>query len=242
MRYGIFADVHANLEALEAVIAAFKKESIDAYLCAGDVVGYAANPMECINKVRSLAMVTVAGNHDWAAVSLTSPETFNSFAKDAILWTRKQLDDSGRGYLEALKLMYKNEFLTLVHGTLDNPRDFNYMTDGYKAEETFRLMETDICFIGHTHIPGVFIKEANDCISYRPDSSVGINKVNKYIVNVGSVGQSRDSSPSAAYCIYDTGKKEVQIKRVEYDLKSARKKILESGLPAFLADRLLVGK
>ena len=116
------------------------------------------------------------------------------------------------------------------------------MTDGYKAEETFRLMETDVCFIGHTHVSGVFIKEENDCISYRPDTNVGINKANKYIVNVGSVGQPRDGVPSAAYCIYDTAKLEVQIKRAEYDCKSARKKILESGLPAFLGDRLLVGK
>jgi len=242
LRYGIFADVHSNLEALDSVIGAFKKESIDAYLCAGDIVGYAANPIECINKVRSLAMFTVAGNHDWAAVSLTSPETFNSFAKEAILWTRKQLDESSRDYLETLKLSFKNESLTLVHGTLDNPRDFNYMTDGYKAEETFRLMETDICFIGHTHIAGVFIKDKLDAISYRLDTSVGIDKANKYIINVGSVGQPRDGLPSAAYCVYDTVKLEVQVKRVEYDLKSARKKILDSGLPVFLGDRLLVGK
>lgn len=242
MRYGIFGDVHSNLEALDAVINVYKKESIDIYMCVGDVVGYAADPKECIEKVKSLAMVTVAGNHDWAAVNLFSPETFNPFAKEAILWTRKQLDDGEKDFLETLKLVHKNENLTLVHGTLDSPRDFNYMTDGYIAEESFRRMETNICFIGHTHLAGVYIKEGNDRISYRLDPSFGIKPENKYIINVGSVGQPRDSNHKAAYCIYDSDKKEVQIKRVEYDSKTARKKIIEAGLPIFLGDRLFLGK
>jgi len=242
MRYGIFADVHSNLEALDAVIAAYKKESIDAYLCVGDVVGYGANPLECIQKVRSLVMTTVAGNHDWVAVSLFSPETFNPFAKEAILWTRQQLDDGDKEFLETLKLVYKNESLTLVHGSLDNPRDFNYLTDGYLAEETFRRMETNVCFIGHSHVAGVFTKVENENISYRPDTNIGINPKNRYIINVGSVGQPRDANPKAAYCIFDTDKKEVQIKRVEYDIKTARKKIIESDLPVFLCDRLFLGK
>jgi predicted phosphodiesterase len=242
MRYGIFADVHSNLEALDAVVAAYKKESIDVYLCVGDVVGYGANPKECIEKVRSLAMVTVAGNHDWAAVNLFSAETFNPFAKTAILWTKQQLSDTDKDFLETLKLVYKNECLTLVHGTLDNPRDFDYMADGYIAEESFRRTETSVCFIGHSHIAGTFIKEDNDRISYRLDSSFGIKPEHKYIVNVGSVGQPRDANPKAAYCIFDTEKKEVQIRRVEYDTKSARRKIIDAGLPAFLGDRLLLGK
>lgn len=242
MRYGIFADVHSNLEALDAVIAAYKKESVDVYLCVGDVVGYGANPKECIAKVKSLGLVTIAGNHDWAAVSLFSPETFNPFAKEAILWTRKQLDDGEKDFLETLKLVHKNENLTLVHGTLDSPRDFNYMSDGYIAEESFMRMETNICFIGHSHIVGTFIKEDNDRISYRLDANFGIKPENKYIINVGSVGQPRDSNPKAAYCIYDSDKKEIQIKRVEYDTKTARKKIVEVGLPIFLGDRLFLGK
>jgi predicted phosphodiesterase len=242
MRYGIFADVHSNLEALDAVIAAYKKESVDVYLCIGDVVGYGANPKECIAKVKSLAMVTVAGNHDWAAVSLFSPETFNPFAKEAILWTRKQLETQEKDFLETLKLVNKNENLTLVHGTLDSPRDFNYMSDGYIAEESFMRMETSICFIGHSHIAGTFIKEDNDRISYRLDANFAIKPENKYIINVGSVGQPRDSNPKAAYCIYDSDKKEIQIKRVEYDTKTARKKIVEAGLPIFLGDRLFLGK
>jgi predicted phosphodiesterase len=242
MRYGIFSDIHSNLEALEATVDAYKNEAIDTYLCAGDVVGYAANPNECIEKVKPLAMITVAGNHDWAAVNLFSDTYFNPKAREAISWTRHNLDDKSRYFLEFLKLLYKNEDLTLVHGTLDNPQDFNYITDAYIAEGTFRLLETKICFVGHTHAAGTFIKDKDSRIIYCKDNHIEIKDENQYIVNVGSVGQPRDDNPNAAYAIYDTNKKEVEIKRVVYDIKAARKKVMDAGLPEFLGNRLLIGR
>jgi len=242
LRYGIFSDIHSNLEALDAVIGAYRKEKIDKYLCAGDVVGYAANPKECIEKIRTLAMITVAGNHDWASVNLFSTDYFNPLAKEAVYWTTCNLDEQGRYFLEVLPLVYKNEDLTLVHGTLDGPGDFDYMTDGYIASKTFELLETDICFVGHTHVPGVFIKSKNSHIEYREGSNIDIKEENKYIINVGSVGQPRDGNPQAAYCIYDTEKKNVQIQRISYDIQATRKKIIAEGLPGFLGERLLVGR
>jgi predicted phosphodiesterase len=242
MRYGIFSDIHSNLEALNTVISAYKKEKIDKYFCIGDVVGYASNPRECIEIIKTLTTITIAGNHDWASVDLFSVDYFNLNAQDAILWTRRNLDDSNRNFLESLKLVYNNEDLTLVHGTLDNPGDFNYMTDSYIAEETLRLLETNICFIGHTHVVGTFIKDKSERIYYRQDDSLDISPENKYIVNVGSVGQPRDSNPKAAYCIYDTDKKEVQLKRIDYDIETAREKIINAGLPKFLGDRLTIGR
>lgn len=242
MRYGIFSDIHSNLEALDVVIEAYKKEAIDKYLCIGDVVGYAANPKECIEKTKILADIVLAGNHDWAAVNLFSVDYFNPVAAEAIFWTRRNLDDNAKFFLESLKLIYKNEDLTLVHGTLDNAADFNYMTDGYIAEETFRLLETNICFVGHTHAVAIFTKDKDDRIHYREDNSIEIKPENKYIVNVGSVGQPRDRNPQAAYCIYDTDKKEVQIKRIGYDMETTRKKIIDASLPKFLGDRLFLGR
>ncbi len=123
MRYAIFSDVHSNLEALEAVIEALKRESPDKYLCAGDIVGYAANPKECIERIRAITSLIVAGNHDWASVDLFPTENFNPAAGQAISWTRRHIDDDNRYFLESLKLIYKNDDLTLVHGTLDNPQD-----------------------------------------------------------------------------------------------------------------------
>ena len=113
MRYGIFADVHSNLEALGAIIHAYKEEAIDKYLCAGDVVGYGANPKECVEQVKMLTMVTVAGNHDWASVNLFATNNFNPFAREAIFWTKQNLDDQSRYFLASLQLSYKNEDLTL---------------------------------------------------------------------------------------------------------------------------------
>ena len=239
MRYGIFADIHSNLEALDAVIRAYKKEAIDNYICVGDVVGYATNPNECVDKIRAFARVSVAGNHDWASVNLFSIDYFNPAAKEAILWTRHNLDEESRYYLESLKLIYKNEDLTLVHGTLDNPGDFDYMINADTAGKTFRLQETNVCFVGHSHVAGFFIKDSS--IYYCEEAATDIKKENKYIINVGSVGQPRDGNPKATYCIYDTDKKEVLIKRVDYDIRTTRRKIIEAALPHFLGDRLFLG-
>lgn len=242
MRYGIFSDIHSNIEAFDAVMHAYKSESIDKYLCAGDIVGYAANPKECIERVKEAAMITVAGNHDWATVNLFSVEYFNPTAKEAILWTRRNLNSVNKHFLESLKPVYKNEDLALVHGTLDNPFDFNYMTDSYIAEETFRLLQANICFVGHTHVAGFFIKDKDECISHAHDNYIGIENGKKYIVNVGSIGQPRDGNSYAAYCIYDTDTKEVRIKRIGYANEVTRKKIIDARLPKFLGDRLLVGR
>jgi predicted phosphodiesterase len=239
MRYAIFSDVHSNREALEAVIAAYKDESIDKYLCLGDLVGYAADPNLCVQTVKAISEVTIAGNHDWASVNLFSSDYFNPLARDALEWTKRTLKNRQKTYLESLKLVYKNQDLTLVHGTLDQPSDFNYMTDGYSARKTFSLLETNICFIGHTHVAGMFIKDKKNRIIYRQDYTIDIKEDTAYIINTGSVGQPRDADPRAAYCIYDTEKKEVCLKRIDYDKISARKKIIQAGLPLFLGDRLI---
>lgn len=242
MRYGIFSDIHSNLEAFEQVLKTFQLESIDKYLCIGDVVGYATNPKECIEKVKMLTMVTVAGNHDWASVDLFSVNYFNPVAREAIFWTKRNLDDQDRYFLSSLKLVYKNEDLTLVHGTLNEPQDFNYMTNSYTAFETFRLLETDICFIGHTHVSGVFVQDKDGHIDYKEVNYIDIKPEFKYIINVGSAGQPRDGNPKACYCIYDTDKKEAQLKRASYDIQATREKIIAAGLPRFLGDRLVVGR
>lgn len=242
MRYGIFSDVHANLEALEAALADYQKEKIDEYLCIGDVVGYAANPRECIEKVKRAAEVTVAGNHDWASIDLFPADYFNPLAKEAVSWTQGNLQAGNRKFLESLQLVFKNTDLTLVHGTLESPEDFSYLMDSYAASRTFALLQTPVCFVGHSHVPGVFIRDKNNRISYQQEATVILEEDKKYIFNVGSVGQPRDDNPDAAYCVYDADNRRVQIKRIKYDIQTARKKIIEAGLPKFLGDRLLLGR
>jgi predicted phosphodiesterase len=242
MRYGIFSDIHSNLEAFNTVLAAYAQEEIDQYFCLGDVVGYGANPQECVERIRALPIITLAGNHDWAVCDLMAIDSFNPMAQEAVLWTKTQLDSNSKYFLETLQLVFKNEELTLVHDTLNEPQDFNYLTDVYSALQTFQILDTEICFVGHTHVAGIFIKYNDNEILYTDSDFIDIEKGRKYIVNVGSVGQPRDNNPELAYCIYDTEKRRVEIKRASYDIESARKKILMSGLPEFLGDRLLWGR
>lgn len=244
MRYAIFADIHANVEAFDAVIDAYKKERIDQYLFLGDVAGYGANPKECIAKLRRLRAVAIVGNHDWAAINLLSLNFFAPEAKESLLWTRKALNRGAKVFLESLKLIFKNNDLTLAHASLDHARDFNYLTDAYMAEETFRLLgEKNICFVGHTHIAGIFSKDAAQSISFRnAGPKLTLDENTAYIVNVGSVSHSRDGDPRAAYCVYDTENKTVEIKRAGYNVTQAANKIIKAGLPRVLAERLLTGK
>jgi predicted phosphodiesterase len=241
MRYGIFSDVHSNLEALEAVLAALKQERVDKYLCVGDIVGYAADPEKCLNLIKSIVSVCVAGNHDWAATGKFALAHFNPYAKKAVIQNALQLSVEDKTYLNNLPLVFKQDSLTLVHATLDEPSSFNYLLNSEQAIRSFQALESQVCFIGHTHQPKIF-EFKDDC---RPillaTSSIKLRKNNKYIVNVGSVGQPRDGDSRASYCVFDTDKKDICIKRIGYDIKKAQKKILDARLPEFLATRLSSG-
>lgn len=242
MRYGIFSDIHSNLEALEAVLGSYENLSIDKYLCAGDIVGYAANPKECLERLKLVSATSVAGNHDWAGADSILLDTFYPRAAKAAIWTRDKLSGPERDFLKSLKLTFANDDFTMVHATLDNPAGFFYLSDIQSAASTFGLLKNSICFIGHTHVPGIFIQDKDKRIGFFSGQTLKIEEDKRYIVNVGSVGQPRDGSPAAAYCIYDTDKKTVWIKRLDYDFKSAGNKIIAAGLPAFLAERLVVGR
>lgn len=241
MRYGIFSDVHANVEALNSVLDAYQKERIDTLLCVGDIVGYGADPKECIHIIRDRAITAVAGNHDWAVSGRFGIDFFNPAAKEAVLWTQKALDDGAVAYLNNLALTYREGDFCLVHGTPLHPEDFYYMFSIEEARISFRHMQAPVCFIGHTHVPLTFIK-ANEMIGYGETGTVAIAPHTMYIINVGSVGQPRDGDPRACFCIYDTDTKTVEIKRTPYDVGSAQQKILQAGIPSFFARRLESGQ
>jgi predicted phosphodiesterase len=242
MRYAIFSDVHSNLEALEAVARAYKNEAVEQYLCVGDVVGYGADPRECIKEVSRICKISVCGNHDWASVDLFPLTYFNPEAKAAIEWTKRNLGAKEINFLASLQTVYAEGNFTLVHGTLEDPQDFNYLDSDCAIERTFEFMQTQLCFVGHTHVSKIFIKCKDKPFSYSAQGSVQIKPGEKYIVNVGSVGQPRDGNACASFCLYDSDKNEVAIKRVDYDFYRARNKIIAAGLPRFLAERLLLGR
>ena len=241
MRYAVFSDIHGNLEAFNAVLTALDKERVDKFLYVGDIVGYGADPIECLNKMQELDPVVVCGNHDWAVCDLVNTDYFNTAARNAALWTKERLGKEYIEYLKSMKLKYENKDVTLVHGTLDRPDAFSYILDGYGAQKTMALMKTNVCFIGHSHVAGVFYRDKRT-INYTATSEVALQPSVKYIVNVGSVGQPRDGDPRASFCIYDDVERLIEIKRISYDVAGAQRKILEAGLPEVLALRLSEGR
>jgi len=242
MRYGIFSDVHSNSEALDAVLALFKKERVGRYLCVGDIVGYGAEPCECIAKIRALRGEGVGGNHDFACVGLTSVEDFNPFAREAIFWTQKVLGAEETHFLKSLKSVSRFDDITLVHSSLDFPEEFRYIFDVESARETLMLLETKVCFVGHSHFPMIASIDDRGAIHLHQKGRTEMEEDRCYLVNVGSVGQPRDGDPRACCAIFDSETSFVEIKRVPYDVSSTQKKIIQAGLPPMLAARLSEGR
>jgi predicted phosphodiesterase len=241
MRYGIISDVHGNLPALEAVLSILEKQEIDKYFCIGDLVDYGANPKECIRIIKELNCLCVAGNHDWAVLGKIDIAYFSVDAQAAAVWTKACLSQEERDYLNTFELTYRNDDFILVHGTLDQPERFKYLKDIQKASETFPLMDRQVCFVGHSHIQKIFVNLDSGPLEAMSDE-IELEEGYKYIVNIGSVGQPRDGNPFASYCVYDTDKKMIDIRRTNYDIGKAQESIVKAGLPKSLAQRLAFGR
>jgi diadenosine tetraphosphatase ApaH/serine/threonine PP2A family protein phosphatase len=240
MRLAILSDIHANLEALEAVLADAHERRCTQFVCLGDVVGYNANPSECLDRVRQLDCPVVKGNHDEEATLSSSSEHFNELAERAIEWTRGALADSDKEWLRSLPLQKRVNDFTIVHATLDTPGHWGYVFSNLDAVSSFTYQRTPICFFGHTHVPMVFVRDQG--IRQQRNEHVRIEPGKKYFINAGSVGQPRDGNWRAAYCIYDVANNLVELVRVKYDVATAQKKISKAGLPQLLAERLAIGR
>jgi diadenosine tetraphosphatase ApaH/serine/threonine PP2A family protein phosphatase len=240
LRYAIISDIHGNREALDAVLESILKLKCDKILCLGDIVGYGAEPGYCVDRVREVSSAVVAGNHDFAVLGRINIEYFNPHARHATLWTRAKLNEAQTKYLESLPLSVVLDTCTLVHGSLDAPELFDYIQTSYDAFLTMENMTSRACFIGHSHVPIFFLLD--EVITYSLESSVQLKPYKKAIINVGSVGQPRDNNPMACFAVYDDDALAVTLHRTPYDIEKSAAKILEAGLPDFLAERLIVGR
>ncbi len=240
MRTAIFGDIHANLEALEAVMADAKLQGVTDFVCLGDVVGYNADPVACLNIIREMNFPTVKGNHDSDASENHSLENMNPVAAFALQWTREQLDEDQRLWLKRLRMVRQVSDYTIVHSTLDQPVNWNYVTNRFDAMSNFSYQFTKLCFHGHTHVPKVYVK--SDKVREVTADSVKIEANAKYFINAGSVGQPRDGDPRACYVIYDNESEIIVFRRVDYDMAKTQEKILAAGLPEMLAERLAEGR
>ncbi|MFT5130853.1 MAG: diadenosine tetraphosphatase ApaH/serine/threonine PP2A family protein phosphatase [Rhodothermales bacterium] len=237
MKYAIIGDIHANLEALKAVLEKCDELGVDSYLCIGDIVGYNADPSACMDILRSLPLQgVVMGNHDEQASSDDELVGFNPQAAFAIEWTRNNLSDEQRTYLRNLRLTMQIGKITIVHATLDSPRRWGYIFDKLSAGASFSYQFSQICFCGHSHVPLAFEKFGT--IQGGKYSEIKIQPGHKYLINVGSVGQPRDGDWRSAFAVYDTDENKVNLHRIPYDIKTAQEKIIKAGLPERLAHRL----
>ncbi len=240
MLYGIISDIHSNLEALEAVLRDAEQRHIDSFICLGDIVGYGASPNECVQHIRELTGHVVVGNHDYASVGLTDISCFNLYAKRAVMWTAKVISEEHSDYLSKLPLTAQVDDLFLVHSTPSDPTAWNYLCSPQLALIEFDAFQGRCCFIGHSHKPVIFSQRDGE-LPWRNEMLM-CSPNERYIINVGSVGQPRDGDPRACYGIFDDQVGKLLLRRVTYDVQTAQRKILQAGLPPVLAVRLAHGE
>jgi len=244
MRLGIFSDVHANIEALTAVMGAFRSENIDEFYCLGDVVGYGASPNECADIVRQVARVTILGNHDAAVAGRMDYSYYYEAARHALDTHASQLTPENMNWLKTLP--YKHELnqigVHLCHGSPVRLEEFEYIFAPEQARECLPIFDSlgDITLIGHSHLCKVFALRPGE-VEELPPRTFTLQKGVKYIVSVGSVGQPRDWDNRASYTVFDSEKREFAFKRIEYDIESAANKIFSTSLDRNFGHRLHIG-
>jgi diadenosine tetraphosphatase ApaH/serine/threonine PP2A family protein phosphatase len=245
MRRLIVSDIHANIEALNGVL----KDAgglYDEIVCCGDLVGYGASPAEVVDWARERVALIVRGNHDRVCAGLEDHGWFNSKAQAAASWTAGQLDRAQLDWLAALPAgPLLEESFVLAHGS---PADEDaYLLDYEEVYPLSEMLLRPICFIGHTHFQGAWTWYKDNLYALQgPAANRGemiheLRPTYQYLINPGSVGQPRDRDPRASYAIWDSDRRELQFRRTAYDVASAQKRIVDAGLPSFLAERLAIG-
>jgi predicted phosphodiesterase len=245
MRYLVLSDIHANIDALESVLADAARHQADHLILLGDLVGYGAAPNEVIARLATLApLASVRGNHDKVASNLDDADGFNAAAKHSAHWTHATLTEESRAYLAALPQgpVLVGDEIECCHGT---PFDEDaYVFDEMDALYALQASRRPLCLYGHTHNPASLAFDG-DVVDYGPlrgDQTVRLRDGTRYLINVGSVGQPRDGDPRAAYGLVDLDRHDVSVFRVTYPVELAQARIVDAGLPDVLAQRLRLGR
>ncbi len=264
-KYAVLSDVHSNIEALTAVLEKCEELGVEHYISLGDIVGYNADPVACLRRIRELPLVArVLGNHDeYVGGEDQEMLGFNPSARYAVLWTREQLSEEERNYLVSgvpYRTAVAGANMTLVHATLDSPDNWGYIFDAHHATDNFSYQFTQLCFCGHSHVPVAFCKKPITGMYDRsveeieewgflqgaesdvPDErSVEIKPGFKYLFNVGSIGQPRNHDPRSSFAVYDSVARTVTRYALPYNVALTQQKVLDAGLPERLASRLSAG-
>jgi diadenosine tetraphosphatase ApaH/serine/threonine PP2A family protein phosphatase len=241
MRYLVLADIHANLDAMDAVLA--DAPPFDEIIFLGDLVGYGPDPNAVADRLRSMTRMTaIVGNHDWAALGKLNTSEFNGLARQAVEWTSSAMRPDVHAFLNVLEPRTERHGFTLAHGS---PRDpiWEYLESERQAPENFEAFAGSLCLVGHTHVPRVFQlgPEGQARVAEPQHGDVLDLMAGRVIVNPGGVGQPRDGDPRAAYGLLDTAARTFTFHRVAYPVEETQRKMREAGLPEPLAARLALG-
>lgn len=239
MRLAVISDIHANREALDAVLNSVDNRSVDSILCLGDLVDYGVDFEYCIDAIRNRTDVCLLGNHDSTVIGRDPLTNINREARRSAQWTMGRMQKAQKSYLENLPMTYSLNDMFLVHSSPVHPQRWNYVTNWFDAAGQFDNFPERFCFVGHSHIPAVF-DEKNRRNSYG-EGVLSLNRDSRYIVNVGSVGQPRDGDPRACYMVVEDQTDSVEFVRVPYDTQKASRKIASTGVSLFHARRILLG-
>lgn len=233
MRYAVISDIHSNREALSRALDLIDGMQVDEIVCLGDIVGYGANPSECLALVRERTSLITLGNHDHAVNDPKAKYDFNTFARSAIRWTVAKMTIEEKSILRSLPFSISLDQFHFVHATPHQPEQWDYIFSAFEARLYERAFHERVCFVGHSHVPGIYSMNPK-VLSY--------NSTGRFIINVGSIGQPRDGDPRLSYGIVDTVAGTYENFRLEYDVETAAAKILDAGLPKSLAERLFIGR
>lgn len=250
MLYGVFSDIHSNLEALTVVLDFFEEIGVQGHLCCGDLVGYGGDPNACLDRIRGLkGLSIISGNHDLATTGVLDLDWFNQYARAAVMWTRTVLSAENKNFLSGLTARLETKEFTLAHGTPRNPAE-EYLLSPAQFRDNVPLVRAWPLFVGHSHMPllfryadggdkveATFLDDREQVLPRLPDGAFG-----PVALNPGSVGQPRDQDRRASCALYDSSKGTFHVFRFPYDVPGAQAKIRAAGLPEYLALRLDYGQ
>lgn len=244
MRYGVFSDVHSNLEALQACLERLESERVDGYLFCGDLVGYGPDPEACVQLVSALSnTVCVLGNHDAVLFRPEMEALFHEEALKVVHFNKQQLSPASMRFIKNLPPFHQAKNFSMVHGTPTDPiKEYFFSCAQFKSN--YDLWGGSICFVGHTHLPFYIFGSQDVCsveISRKEDLSISLSSSQRYVINPGSVGKPRDNNTHASFGIWDTDGKYFRFVRESYDFFKTQRKMKAAGLSDFLIDNLALG-
>jgi predicted phosphodiesterase len=230
MRYAIVSDLHANIQAWDATLLDIRNIGVDSIICLGDIIGYGPNPAEVFASAYANINHFILGNHDAVVCGKMNADLFNDKARNLILWTHAQLGSNAIKFLKTLPLTLDGEIFRCSHGEFSNPAAYNYIIDPADAISSWNCTNNKLLFIGHSHVPGIFLLGHSGTPHLVPPQDFELEEGKRYLINVGSIGQPRDTDTRACYCIYDTDKNSVIWRRIPFDIDAYRNAMIKASL------------